>query len=61
MISKSKQTVTLAIEKDRVKELKKKAIDAGLSLSEFMSAAGMGTSVVEAQKIVSSGGVLPQK
>jgi uncharacterized protein (DUF1778 family) len=36
MISKSKKRVTIAIDVKKIKEIKKRAIDADMSLSEFM-------------------------
>ena len=45
-----KTKVTLSMNVEKVKELKKKAIDAGVTLSDYLAGAGTITSIPQIQK-----------
>lgn len=54
---KDKKRVTIFLTEEKEKELKKKAIDAGVSLSTLLSTAGTISSVREVQNNQNTGGV----
>lgn len=59
----SKTKLTLSMEEQKVKELKKKAIDADMTLSEYLSRAGTNTPIDQIQNtpvVKSEGGRPPQ-
>ena len=55
MIAKNKTRVTIAVPADKVKDLKKKAIDAGLSLGEYLVNMGL-ANYEQVMKLVQKGG-----
>jgi hypothetical protein len=53
--------LTLSMNEDKIKELKIKAINAGLPLSEYLSRAGTISTIEQIQKAEDTRGVPPAK